>query len=122
MLDAHFWGAVVTAVALLIAFLQLLRLVQLRMLHTTLRDALKAGVPISVEQLDRALGRRPVEERRMVDRRNGLILIALAFAAAGFGLLQGDTVQLRFAAGLALFPLFAGAMLVVTTLDGRRSS
>lgn len=115
MLDAHFLGSVVTALALLVVAHQLIRLAMVAMLHRTLRHALRAGVPLTVEQLDRALGRAPAIERAAMDRRNGWVLIAIAIAVAcgGCVVLQGTAEAMRLAAGAALFPLLTGITLVL---------
>jgi hypothetical protein len=103
MLDAHFIGSVVITLAILIALHQACRLAQ-----------------VSVEQLDRALGHRPSAERASIDQRNGWVLVAIALACAGFGLVQGDANALRVTLGAALFPLLTGAALVAVARRARR--
>ena len=46
------------------------------------------------------------------DDRNGLVLIALGLAMAGFGLIQGHEQLIRISAGAALFPGLVGAALL----------
>lgn len=120
MLDAHFLGSVITALAILIVLHQLVRLAMVAMLHRTLRQALQAGVPLTVEQLDRALGRAPAVERAAMDRRNGLLLVAIGVACGGCVALQGTPEAMRVAAGAALFPLLTGLMLVVVSVRANR--
>jgi hypothetical protein len=113
MLDAHFLGSVVIALAVLVVVHQLIRLAMVAMLHRTLRHALRAGVPLTVEQLDRALGRAPAVERAAMDRRNGWVLVAIAVACGGCVALQDTAEAMRLAAGVALFPLLTGITLVL---------
>jgi hypothetical protein len=47
------------------------------------------------------------------DLRNGMVLIALALAIVGFGLIQGSTDAIKGSAGIALFPLFVGIALLL---------
>jgi hypothetical protein len=113
MLDAHFLGSVIIALALLIVIHQLVRLAMVALLHRTLRRALEAGVPLTTGQLDRALGRAPAAERAALDRRNGWVLIAIAVACGGCVALQTSEAAMRAAAGAALFPLLTGLTLVL---------
>jgi hypothetical protein len=112
MLEPHFAGAVVSAVAILIAVAQLCRVAQLAMFHRTLRKALDAGVTIDAAQLDRALGHRPARERAFIEARNGCVLVAIALATGGYGAVAGTPEWIRLALGAALFPLFAGLTLI----------
>lgn len=121
MFDAHFLGSVVTALALLIVVHQLVRLAMVAMLHRTLRQALQAGVPLTVEQLDRALGRAPAAQRAAIDRRNGWILIAIAVACGGCIALQGTPEAWRMAGSAALFPLLCGMTLVALSWRAARA-
>jgi hypothetical protein len=115
MLDAHFAGATIVGIAITIViltgFIQAVRLIRLTMLHRTLRRAIDAGVPISLDLLDRALGRRRAAERALSDLRNGSLLVVLAFACAAFGWLQVDAVIWRLSLGIAVFPLLVGLLL-----------
>lgn len=117
MLDAHFAGATIVgvgmAVIILTGLIQAVRLIRLTMLHRTLRRAIDAGVPISIELLDRALGNRPRGERALSDLRNGALLVVLAFACMGFGAVQADGAIWRLALGIALFPLLVGLLLAL---------
>lgn len=115
MLDAHFAGATIvgiaTTIVVLVGFIQAVRLIRLTMLHATLRRAIDAGVPISLDLLDRALGHRPAAERALSDMRNGSLLVVLALACASFGWLQADPAIWRLSIGIAVFPLLVGLLL-----------
>ena len=107
-------GAVVAFVAA-----QLLRTLRMHMTQKTLREAVKKGTPVSPELLMDA-ERSP--EAGANDLRSGMVLIALALAIAGFGLIQGSTDAIKGTAGIALFPLFVGvALLLRLRLVGSRS-
>ena len=98
-------GSVVAFVAA-----QLLRTVRTHMTQRTLREAVSKGMEISPELLLDA--ERPVPAGSN-DLRNGMVLIALALAIFGFGLLQNSVDALRGMAGLSLFPLFVGVALLL---------
>lgn len=100
---------VIMATLVLVAFAQLLRLFHARMAHTTLRQALAGHEPVAMAMVDRLDG----EAREPADDRNGLVLVALGLAIAGFGLIQGGEANIRIATGAALFPLFVGAALLI---------
>ena len=108
-------GAVVAFVAA-----QIFRTIRVHMSQRTLREAVKTGVPISPDMLTEA-DRAP--EAGANDLRSGMVLIALALAIAGFGLIQGSTDAIKGCAGIALFPLFVGlALLLRLWLVSRRSA
>src|SRR5262245_25866020 len=98
-------GSVVAFVAA-----QLLRTLRLHMTQKTLREALKSGQVVSPELLMDA-ERSP--EAGANDLRSGMVLIALALAIAGFGLIQGSTDAIKGMGGIALFPLFVGLALLL---------
>lgn len=107
-------GAVVAFVAA-----QLLRTLRVHMTQNTLREAVKMGTAVSPELLMDA-ERSP--EAGANDLRTGMVLIALALAIAGFGLIQGSTDAIKGTAGIALFPLFVGiALLLRLRLVANRS-
>jgi hypothetical protein len=99
---------------------QVFRTIRMYMSQKTLRDAVKTGMPLSPEMIsetDRTI------EAGTNDLRNGMVLIALALAIAGFGLIQGSTDAIKGTAGIALFPLFVGiALLLRLRLASRRSA
>src|SRR3546814_1533728 len=47
------------------------------------------------------------------DDRNGLVLLAIGLAMAGFGVIQGHEQMIRLSAGAALFPAFVGLALLL---------
>ena len=108
MIDTHFMGAALITlaitIAIVVAMVQAARLIQLCLFHATLRRAIDRGVPVSLDQLDRALGRRPVAERAAADMRNGVLLVAIAFSCIAFGAVQTSEAACRLAAGIAIFP------------------
>lgn len=108
-------GAVVAFVSA-----QLLRTLRMHMTQKTLRDAVKNGQSVSPELLIDA-ERSP--EAGANDLRTGMVLIALALAIAGFGLIQGSADAIKGTMGIALFPLFVGAALLLRLrLVGDRSA
>lgn len=99
-------------VLLLIGLIQVLRLAHATLLHLTLRKAISVDAPIArdlVEKIDQRMER---QGELPGDDRNGLVLIALGLAIAGFGLIQQDNT-LRSMLGAALFPLFVGIALLI---------
>ena len=98
-------GSVVAFVAA-----QLLRTVRTHMTQKTLREAVKKGTPVSPEML---LEAERAPEAGANDLRNSMILIALALAMVGFGLIQGSTDAIKATSGAALFPLFVGLALLL---------
>ena len=99
-------------VGLVTAFVagQILRTLRTYAAQKTLREAITRGVTVTPEMLVEA---EKTAEPGANDLRSGMVLIALALAIAGFGLLQGNTDAVRNAAGIALFPLFVGVALLL---------
>ncbi|MDC0666415.1 hypothetical protein [Nannocystis radixulma] len=114
MLEPHFTGALVGTIAILVALNHVLRFARVALLHRTLRRAFAAGTVYDPALLERLLGGRTASERDAADVRNGMMLMAVAAACVGFGWLQADEAALRLAAGIALFPLFVGIVLVIS--------
>jgi hypothetical protein len=107
-------GVVVSAALLLAVFL-LMRLIQSWMLHRAINRAIDAKsdvAPILVDKVDQPF-RLSGPGEMPGDDRNGLVLVAIGLAMAGFGTIQGDEDVIRIAAGAALFPLFVGIALLV---------
>ncbi|WP_447765101.1 hypothetical protein [Sphingopyxis panaciterrae] len=109
----------VTLVALFITgFFLLARVLHAWMLHRSIRRAIDAKsdhLGAMIEKLN-----KPYEHfggqgggDAPGDDRNGLVLLAIGLAMAGFGLLQGDEQVVRIAAGAALFPAFVGIALLI---------
>ena len=109
----------ITMVALfVIGFFLLARLLHAWMLHRSIRRALEAksdSVSPLIEKLNKPYehlgGQRETDAPG--DDRNGLVLLAIGLAMAGFGLIQGNEQIIRIAAGSALFPAFVGIALLV---------
>ncbi len=88
---------------------QIGRVMRARMHHRTLREAIARDSNVAPEFIAK-LDEDP--DGRGGDARTGLILIAVAAALFGFGLVQGDEEAIRNLGGVALFPAFVGAALL----------
>lgn len=111
----------ITMVALfVVGFFLLARLLHAWMLHRSIRRALEAkseAVGPLIDKLNKPyehIGGRTAEPSSDVpgDDRNGLVLLAIGLAMAGFGFIQGHEQIIRIAAGAALFPAFVGVALL----------
>jgi hypothetical protein len=109
----------ITMVALfVIGFFLLARLIHAWMLHKSIRRALEAKSDAALPMIDKLnkpyehLGIGPRQGDAPGDDRNGLVLLAIGLAMAGFGLIQGQEQVIRIAAGAALFPAFVGIALL----------
>lgn len=105
-----------------VGFFLLARLIHAWMMHRSIRRALEAksdAVSPLIEKLN-----KPYEHlgpwtagsataNASNEDRNGLVLLAIGLAMAGFGLIQGHEQVIRAAAGAALFPAFVGIALLV---------
>lgn len=109
----------ITMVALfVIGFFLLARLLHAWMLHKSIRRALEAKSDAALPMIDKL--NKPYEHLGFGlrqgdapgDDRNGLVLLAIGLAMAGFGLIQGHEQIIRVAAGAALFPAFVGIALL----------
>lgn len=109
----------ITMVALfVIGFFLLARLLHAWMLHKSIRRALEAKSDAALPMIDKL--NKPYEHLGFGlrqgdapgDDRNGLVLLAIGLAMAGFGLIQGHEQVIRVAAGAALFPAFVGIALL----------
>ena len=104
-----------------VGFFLLARLIHAWMMHRSIRRALDAksdSVTPLIEKLNKPyehLG--PWKSGGTTgsnnEDRNGLVLLAIGLAMAGFGLIQGTEQVVRTAAGAALFPAFVGIALLV---------
>lgn len=117
--DSFFgWLENITMVALfVIGFFLLARLINAWMLHRSIRRALDAKSDTALAMIDKL--NKPYEQLGFGrtgdapgDDRNGLVLLAIGLAMAGFGLIQGHEQLIRVAAGAALFPAFVGIALL----------
>ena len=99
-------------IGLVTAFIagQILRTMRTYSAQTTLREAITRGVTITPEML---LEAEKTPEHGANDLRYGMVLIALALAIVGFGLIQGSQDAIKGTAGIALFPLFVGIALLL---------
>ena len=108
----------ITMVALfVIGFFLLARLLHAWMLHRSIRRALEAKSDAALPMIDKL--NKPYEQFAFGrsgdapgDDRNGLVLLAIGLAMAGFGLIQGHEQLIRVSAGAALFPAFVGIALL----------
>lgn len=107
---------------LLTAFLYFLRFVQAWLLHRTLRDAISRDSALAEGLLGRIAQSDSANAQLGGDDRNGLVLIALGIAIAGFALVVNEPQWLRYAIGAALFPLLVGAVLLGRHVWLRRAS
>lgn len=113
----------ITMVALfVVGFFLLSRLIHAWMMHRSIRRALDAkseSVSPLIEKLNKPYEHLGVWKFGGTgsgvsnEDRNGLVLLAIGLAMAGFGLIQGDEQTIREAAGAALFPAFVGIALLV---------
>lgn len=110
LLDILNWSA--PAIFMLIAFIQFLRLLHAWMLHSTLRQAIKSDAPAAMPLVDKIDRKMERQGELPGDDRNGLVLVALGLALAGFGLIQQDA-NMRMTLGAALFPLLVGTALLL---------
>jgi hypothetical protein len=110
MMEADIAGFV--TIGLVVAFVagQIFKTLRAFAAQKTVREAISRGTPVTPEMLVEA---ERSAEPGTNDMRNGMVLIALALAIVGFGLLQGSTDAIRGTAGIALFPLFVGVALLL---------
>ena len=99
-------------VGLVVAFVagQIFKTLRTHSAQKTLREAIMRGMTVTPEMLVEA---EKTPEPGANDLRNGMVLIALALAVFGFGLIQGSTDAIKGTAGIALFPLFVGIALLL---------
>ncbi len=115
MQDVLIFGVLTTGAVLIVSHLA--RLFQTGTQHRTIRAAINrdsASVPALLAGIEDP---RPGTAN---DDRTGIVLIALALALFGFGLIQGDPDDLRNMSGAALFPLFVGIALLLRFWLARR--
>jgi hypothetical protein len=98
---------------ILTGFIYFFRLVQAGMLHRTLRDAIARDSAMAEGLVERIDSQNAPNEEFRGDDRNGLLLLALGIATAGFTLIVNDLEWLRYGLGAALFPTLAGAALLL---------
>jgi hypothetical protein len=88
---------------------QLLKTLRTFAAQRTVREAISRGITITPVMLVEA---EKSAEPGANDLRNGMVLIALALAIAGFGLIEGGS-SIKETMGIALFPLFVGIALLL---------
>lgn len=110
-----------------VGFFLLARLLHAWMLHRSIRRALDAKSEHLGAMIDKL--NKPYEPLAGPgggdapgDDRNGLVLLAIGLAMAGFGLLQGQEQVVRIAAGAALFPAFVGIALLIRRRSARAAA
>ncbi|PAL20135.1 hypothetical protein [Sphingopyxis sp. GW247-27LB] len=107
----------ITMVALfVVGFFLLARLLHAWMLHRSIRRAIEAksdAVGSMIDKLNKPYEHLGTRGDAPGDDRNGLVLLAIGLAMAGFGLIQGHEEVIRVSAGAALFPAFVGIALLV---------
>lgn len=107
-------GAVAAAV-FIVAFLLVARLLQAWMLHRSINKSIESQSSHAGALIDKI--NKPFEAsgpgEMPGDDRNGLVLVAIGLAMAGFGVVQGGEDVIHIAIGAALFPLFVGVALLI---------
>jgi hypothetical protein len=102
--------SIAISVAIVLIFNQLGRIIRTMILHRTIRKGMIHNSALTPELLDRIETQQP--DSGFGDDRIGLVLLAIGLAIVGFGVIQGDPDDIRNTAGVALFPLFVGAVLL----------
>ena len=99
-------------IGLVVAFIagQIFKTLRTYSAQKTLREAITRGVTVTPEML---VETEKAPEPGANDLRNGMVMIALAFAIFGFGVIQGSTDAIKGMTGIALFPLFVGLALLL---------
>ncbi|MGN6376889.1 MAG: hypothetical protein ACTHMG_15245 [Sphingomonas sp.] len=96
--------------------MQLGRIIQAWMIHTSRRKAMATDRKLA-EDLATELDFVGTGREQCSDDRNGLVLVAIGLATAGFGVIQEDA-GVRTMLGAVLFPLLIGAPILLR--NGRR--
>jgi hypothetical protein len=115
--DVLMFVAAVTGVVLIVRHLS--GLARARMLQRTIQLAIKHDSGLTPALLER------IDEQTSHggDDRTALILLALGAALFCYAFVQGDRELVREMSGIALFPIFVGAVLLARALIlNRRSS
>ena len=106
-----------TTGAVLIAS-HLTRMIRTALLQRTIREGIRNDSGVTPALLDQLDDRQPTGSS---DDRTGLVLLALGAALFCFGLIQGDADDIRNFSGIALFPVFVGAVLLGRALYIKRT-
>lgn len=116
-MEADIAGFIVFGVVVTFVAAQIFRTLRTYSAQKTLREAISRGVTITPEMLVEA---EKTAEPGANDLRNGMVLIALALAIAGFGLIEGGTDTIKEILGISLFPLFVGIALLLRVKLARK--
>lgn len=110
--------AITVALALFGMFVaaQIFRTWRTHLVQRTLREAILRGTPISPELFTDPERSAPAGAN---DLRYGMVLIALALAIVGFGLIEGGS-SITETMGISLFPLFVGIALLLRVKLARK--
>jgi len=114
--DVLMFAAMVTGAVLIAGHVS--RILRTRFLHQTLREAMRSEGALNPSLLNKLDDQQPDAGG---DDRNGLVLLALGAAMIGYGLVA-DAGLLRQLTGMALFPIFVGAVLLARALRLNRRS
>lgn len=117
-MEADIAGFIMVGLVTMFVAGQIFKTLRVYAAQKTMREAILRGTPVTPEMLIEA---ERTAEPGTNDMRNGMVLIALALAIAGFGLLQGSTDAVRGTFGIALFPLFVGIALLLRLKLAARS-
>lgn len=115
-------GNAAVAAMFAIGLFLLARIIHAFMIHRSVRKAIEAksgDAGALIDKLNKPYELAGEGPRRAPgggggDDRLALVLIAIGFAIAGFGLVHGEDEVIRGSLGSALFPLFVGAALMVS--------
>jgi len=108
-MEADIIMMIAVCATVIVAIYQFARIVRTFAMHRTIREALLRGSVLTPEllaRMDESAG-----PAKGGDDRTGLVLIAIALALVGFGILMNSQDNLRAMAGISLFPLFVGLVL-----------
>lgn len=109
-MEADIIITIAIAITVMVAIYQVARIIRSFSMHRTIREALLRGSTLTPELL--AGMDESAAPSKSGDDRIGIVLIAIAFALIGFGVLMHSADNLRAMTGVALFPLFVGAALL----------
>lgn len=108
--------AITLAAAIVMIIALGMRAINLRSLHRTVTVAIEQGSPEVPALIDR-LGRRPRASPRLI----AYVLLAIAAAIVGVGLLEGNLADLKEAVAPAMFPGFVGVAILLYLRGAERA-
>jgi hypothetical protein len=112
--------SIAVTVAIVLIVNQFGRVLRAMMLHRTIRKGMIHGSNVTPELLEKI--DEPKSGGTGGDDRTGLVLMAIGLAILGYGVLAVDIEDFSELAGMALFPLFVGAVLFGRDWFRRRSA